>query len=144
MKSMKKWFSLMLVCFLMTVFGSCHSSCDSESRINTYIRAEILDADNVVIYSSSTELEKIPVLNLQDDYYLKLHIGPGSGSISYEYTTIAICGNEIFVQEIDDMVGGLYILKGLQECENIKLEIEALESISKNTTIKCSIYVSFL
>lgn len=134
----------MLVFFLMFFFGSCRSSNDSESRINTYIIAEILDADNVMIYSSSTELEKIPVLNLQDDYYLRLHIGPGSrGFISNEYTTIAFCGNEIFVQEIKDRGGGLYILKGLRACENIKLEIEVLESISKNTTIKCSIYVSF-
>lgn len=133
----------MLVLSLMFVLGGCHSSSDSGSQANTYIRAEVLDSDNVVLYSSSTELEQIPVLNLQDDYYLRLHIGPGSRSVLYEYTTITVFGDEIVVQEITDRTGAIYTLKGMSACENQKIEIEVVDSIPINTKIQCYIYINF-
>ena len=143
MISMKKLFSLMLVLSLIFVLGGCHSSSDSEIQANTYISAEVLDSDHVALYSSSTELEQIPVLNLQDDYYLSLHIGPGARFVRYEYTTITVYGSEIVVQEIEDSAGQLYILKGMGACENQKIEIEVVDSIPLNTKIQCCIYINF-
>lgn len=127
----------------MFVFGGCHVAPDSENQTNTYIKAEVLDSDNVVLYSSSTELEQIPVLNLQNDYYLRLDIGSGSRSVLYEYTTITVFGNEIVVQEITDRTGALYTLKGMSACENQKIEIEVVDSIPINTKIQCCIYITF-
>ena len=141
--SMKKLFSLVFVLSLMFVFGGCHVAPDSGNQTNTYIKAEVLDSDNVVLYSSSTELEQIPVLNLQNDYYLRLDIGPGSRSVLYEYTTITVFGNEIVIQEITDRTGALYTLKGMSACENQKIEIEVVDSIPINTKIQCCIYITF-
>lgn len=143
MINVKKMLALFISLSLTFVFWGCNPSSDSGSGANTYIRAEVLDSDHVALYSSSTELEQIPVLNLQDDYYLRLHIGPGSRSVLYEYTTITVFGDEIVVQEITDRTGAIYTLKGMSACENQKIEIEVVDSIPINTKIQCYIYINF-
>ena len=141
MINVKKMLALFIPLSLTFVFWGCNPSSDSGSGANTYIRAEVLDSDHVALYSSSTELEQIPVLNLQDDYYLSLHIGPGARVLPYEYTTIAYEESEMIVQEIEDRAGQLYILRGLTECQNSKIEIEAYDT--KDVKIQCYIYVNF-
>ena len=141
MINVKKMLALFISLSLTFVFWGCNPASDSGSGANTYIRAEVLDSDHVALYSSSTELEQIPVLNLQDDYYLSLHIGPGARVLPYEYTTIAYEESEMIVQEMEGRAGALYTLKGLTDCQNSKIEIEAYDT--KDVKIQCYIYVNF-
>lgn len=140
---MKKIVSLMIGVILTIVLCGCNSHSDPVDNAATYIKAEILDANEKVLYSSSTDLEDVPILKLQNDYFLRLHIGPGARFLPYESTTILCNENEIAVQEIEGMDGELYLLSGVGVCSNSKLEIAVVESILTNAKIKCFIYVCF-
>ena len=141
MINVKKMLALFISLSLTFVFWGCNPSSDSGSGANTYIRAEVLDSDRRMLYSSLTDIEDIPVLNLQNDYFLRIHIGPGARELPYEYTTIAYEESEMIVQEMEGRAGALYTLKGLTECQNSKIEIEAYET--KDVRIQCYIYVNF-
>ncbi len=148
MMNIKKLLCRMLVFSLMVVSVGCRTPSSSESSTdwysdNSYITADVLDSDGSVLYSSFTELDEIPILNLKEDYFLEMHIFPGARLAPYEYTTITVDESAIHVREITERSGELYILQGMKTCENIKLEIEFLESISKDITLTCCVYISF-
>ena len=108
----------------------------------TYIIVYVLDADKKELYSSITNLEDIPVLDLNSDYYLQLHVGPGSGLLPYSGASVKYNENEVVVQELSECEGELYLLRGLKECEFSELEIMNLATIPEYK-LQCNILVSF-
>lgn len=141
----KKIACLILSFILAIVTCGCASS-PSPTVQTAYIRAEILDASEMIVYSSNTDITEVPVLNLQNNYYLRLHIGPGARFLSYEFTKILFNRDEIMLQELEEREGQLYSLQGIKECKDSKLEIAAIELTSEGTKIQCTctLSVSFL
>ena len=99
-------------------------------------------ANEMIVYSSSTDITEIPVLKLQNNYYLRLHIGPGARFLPYEFTKILFNKDEIMVQELEEQEGQLYLLQGIRECKDSKLEIAAIELTSEDTKIQCTCTLS--
>ena len=132
---MKKILSFIFDFLLTVIMCGCYTPTHSQIDKEHYIELLIEDANKKMIYDIFEE--ESPVLSLQEDYYLRVHLGPGAMMAIYELTTVIFDETQIVLKEIEGEIGGLYSLKGVAECRNSKITVECKEGKLNNSTGEC-------